>query len=185
MAAFFTPLVWESFAKSQREEFIVNVNLRRRILVLAATGILVSAMGIALVSRYKPEPELLYCGHPEQTSIGDVFTGLLGGRPARHHCLSSRTVHDLRYLALGQEMLRDELSRYATNIEELISTVALRPRADDPKYFLHTNGLGWSITAPQQGRLAGSYLLTSNRHLYFNATRAATTNDLRLHDWSK
>jgi hypothetical protein len=53
------------------------------------------------------------------------------------------------------------------------------------RYALAANGSNWTMTVPQQGKLAGHYLLTSAGRLHFNASHAATTNDFVLHDWSK
>ena len=53
------------------------------------------------------------------------------------------------------------------------------------KCSLQTNGGAWTVTVPQQDKLAGHYLLTSAARLHFNRTRPATTNDFVLHDWSR
>lgn len=66
----------------------------------------------------------------------------------------------------------------------------LPEESEEPNYFnglqytLKTNDPNWSISVPQQGKLAGHYLLTSVGRLHFHATHAATTNDFVLHDWS-
>ena len=160
----------------------VLVNVRCKVLIIAAVMLAGLVLGVVLIQQYAPEPRLRYCGHVEQKSVKEVLQGFIG-ISYRHHCSSLTAINDLRTLEIAQRLHESETGTNATTLEELEEDFpAKRNRFG---ITLISEGTNWSARVPQQDKLAGHYLLTSAGRLYFNTTRPATTNDLVLHDWSR
>lgn len=149
--------------------------MARTRLALKIALVVLSIGIVSILALPKPQPHLRSCGHSE--NIWDRLTPLVGRWGPSHCCSSGSLVNGLKQIEAAQALYYDEHNTFATSLDQLTNHIRLPFR-----FACDFTGdkQRWSVTVPQQERFAGNYLFTSRGNLYFNASKAATTNDVEL-----